>query len=203
MSVNDNKMDFLGAVSFNAEEWRARSFESCVSGFMKSMITQSVSVDVPKGMSIGEKERVLDSVKSTIDKSVAEFTKSAFDTKSEYGALFNVDIAHEITSPKNLNESVVKLLSQHIFDESKDRAEVLAAEFDAGTINNFNEEQAVEHIRAMYDNPGFDSRFDNGASFRRGIKELLSVEGEILVDEIKDDVTNLVNETEAKNSVIR
>ena len=203
MSVNDNKMDFLGAVSFIAEEWRARSFESCVSGFMKSMITQSVSVDVPKGMSIGEKERVLDSVKSTIDKSVAEFTKSAFDTKSEYGALFNVDIAHEITSPKNLNESVVKLLSQHIFDESKDRAEVLAAEFDAGTINNFNEEQAVEHIRAMYDNPGFDSRFDNGASFRRGIKELLSVEGEILVDEIKDDVTNLVNETEAKNSVIR
>lgn len=203
MSVNDNKMDFLGAVSYIAEEWRARSFESCVSGFMKSMITQSVSVDVPKGMSIGEKERVLDSVKSTIDKSVAEFTKSAFDAKSEYGALFNVDIAHEITSPKNLNESVVKLLSQHIFDESKDRAEVLAAEFDAGTINNFNEEQAVEHIRAMYDNPGFDSRFDNGVSFRRGVKELLSVEGEVLVDEIKDDVANLVNETEAKNSVIR
>ena len=203
MSVNKDKNEYMNAVSSIAEGWRSRSFEACLNGFMKSMISQCSSVDVPKNIELGDKTKIIESVKSTIDNSTKEFVKSALDPENESGKLYDVDLAHEITSPANLNDSVMKLLANHIYDESKDRAEVLAAEFDAGSINNLSEDQAVEHIRDMYTNTGFDVRFNNGSSFKKGMHELLSVEGEMVVDEIKDEVANLVNETEAKNSIIR
>lgn len=203
MAINNNKHDYMGAVSTVAEEWRSRSFEACMNGFMKSMICQATAVDVPKGIDLDAKERIVESVKTTIENSSKEFTKSAFDTENEHGKLFDVDLAHEIVSPSSLNESVQQLLAQHIYDESKDRAELLAAEFDAGSINNLTEVQTLEHIRNMYAEEMFDERFDNGTSFKSGMQQLLSTEGEIVVDEIKEDVSNLVNETEAKNSVIR
>lgn len=203
MAVNDNKVDFMGAVSAIAMQYRSRSFESCMNGFMKSMISHCASVDIPKGLDIGVKEKVVKTVRETISKSAKEITKGAFDVNDEGGALFDVDVAHEIETPQNLNESVQKLLAQHIYDESKDRAEVLAAEFDAGAINNLTEVQAVEHINNMYDNDMFDVRFDNGRSFKKGMEHLLSFEGEMIVDEIKDDISDLVSETEAKNSIIR
>lgn len=201
--IHENKTEFMGAVSSIAEEWRTRSFESCLNGFMKSMISHCVAVDVPKNLDLGAREQVIKSVKETIQNSAKEFVHSALDPNEETGALYNVDVAHEITTPQNLNESIMKLLAVHIYDESKDRAQVLAAEFDAGVINNMNSFEALEHIKSMYSNEGFDERFANGVSFKSGVKELLSIEGEILVDDIKNDVSNLVSETEAKNSVIR
>lgn len=203
MAVNDNKAEYMGAVSHIAEQWRARSFEACLNGFMKSMISHCSTVDLPKGVDIGVKEKVLVTVKDTIDASVKEFVSNAVNMQNETGKLFDVDVAHEIENPKDLNESVQKLLAEHIFDESKDRAQVLAAEFDAGTINNLTDIQAVEHIQNMFADEMFDTRFENGASFKNGVKQLLSFEGEIVVDEIKNDVSNLVDETEAKNSIIR
>lgn len=201
--IHENKTEFMGAVSSIAEEWRTRSFESCLNGFMKSMISHCVAVDVPKNLDLGAREQVIKSVKETIQNSAKEFVHSALDPNEETGALYNVDVAHEITTPQNLNESIMKLLAAHIYDESKDRAQVLAAEFDAGVINNMNSFEALDHIKSMYSNEGFDERFANGVSFKSGVKELLSIEGEILVDDIKNDVSNLVSETEAKNSVIR
>ena len=201
--IHENKTEFMGAVSSIAEEWRTRSFESCLNGFMKSMISHCVTVDVPKNLDLGAREQVIKSVKETIQNSAKEFVHSALDPNEETGALYNVDIAHEITTPQNLNESIMKLLAAHIYDESKDRAQVLAAEFDAGVINNMNSFEALDHIKSMYANEGFDERFANGVSFKSGVKELLSIEGEILVDDIKNDVSSLVSETEAKNSVIR
>ena len=201
--IHENKTEFMGAVSSIAEEWRTRSFESCLNGFMKSMISHCVAVDVPKNLDLGAREQVIKSVKETIQNSAKEFVHSALDPNEETGALYNVDVAHEITTPQNLNESIMKLLAAHIYDESKDRAQVLAAEFDAGVINNMNSFEALEHIKSMYSNEGFDERFANGVSFKSGVKELLSIEGEILVDDIKNDVSSLVSETEAKNSVIR
>ena len=201
--IHENKTEFMGAVSSIAEEWRTRSFESCLNGFMKSMISHCVAVDVPKNLDLGAREQVIKSVKETIQNSAKEFVHSALDPNEETGALYNVDVAHEITTPQNLNESIMKLLAAHIYDESKDRAQVLAAEFDAGVINNMNSFEALDHIKSMYANEGFDGRFANGVSFKSGVKELLSIEGEILVDDIKNDVSSLVSETEAKNSIIR
>lgn len=87
MAINNDKRDYMGAVSTVAEEWRSRSFEACMNGFMKSMICQATAVDVPKGIDLDAKERIVESVKTTIENSSKEFTKSAFDTENEHGKL--------------------------------------------------------------------------------------------------------------------
>jgi hypothetical protein len=133
--VNDNKNDFMSVVNNAAEEYRKRSYEACMEGFMSSMIKEAVTIDAPKNVELGtdEKQAMLDTVTETIKNSANEFVKNA--VVEETGTLYNVNVAHEIVNPKNLTESVMQLVSAHVYDEADDRAKMLEADFDAGKIN--------------------------------------------------------------------
>ena len=200
--VNDNKNDFMSVVNNAAEEYRKRSYEACMEGFMSSMIKEAVTIDAPKNVELGtdEKQAMLDTVTETIKNSANEFVKNA--VVEETGTLYNVNVAHEIVNPKNLTESVMQLVSAHVFDEADDRAKMLEADFDAGKINNMSFEDAAKYVDTIYE-PLFIKQLDNGKNLKKGLEVLMSTEGAELVDDIKDTVSKLVLETEAKNSVIR
>lgn len=200
--VNDNKNDFMSVVNNAAEEYRKRSYESCMEGFMSSMIKEAVTIDAPKNVELGtdEKQAMLDTVTETIKNSANEFVKNA--VVEETGTLYNVNVAHEIVNPKNLTESVMQLVAAHVYDEADDRAKMLEADFDAGKINNMSFEDAAKYVDTIYE-PLFIQQLDNGKNLKKGLEVLMSTEGAELVDDIKDTVSKLVLETEAKNSVIR
>lgn len=200
--VNDNKNDFMSVVNNAAEEYRKRSYESCMEGFMSSMIKEAVTIDAPKNVELGtdEKQVMLDTVTETIKNSASEFVKNA--VVEETGTLHNVNVAHEIVNPKNLTESIMQLVAAHVYDEADDRAKMLEADFDAGKINNMSFEDAAKYVDTIYE-PLFIQQLDNGKNLKKGLEVLMSTEGAELVDDIKDTVSKLVLETEAKNSVIR
>lgn len=200
--VNDNKNDFMSVVNNAAEEYRKRSYESCMEGFMSSMIKEAVTIDAPKNVELGtdEKQVMLDTVTETIKNSASEFVKNA--VVEETGTLHNVNVAHEIVNPKNLTESIMQLVAAHVYNEADDRAKMLEADFDAGKINNMSFEDAAKYVDTIYE-PLFIQQLDNGKNLKKGLEVLMSTEGAELVDDIKDTVSKLVLETEAKNSVIR
>ena len=200
--VNDNKNDFMSVVNTAAEEYKKRSYESCMEGFMSSMIKDAVSIDVPSNVELGvdEKEAILNEVTKTIKTSANEFIKNAVE--DETGTLHNVNVAHEIVNPKNLSESIMQLVSAHVYDEANDRVKMLEADFDSGKINNMSFEDASKYIDTIFE-PLFITQLDNGKNLKKGLENLMSSEGAELVDDIKNTVSKLVLETEAKNSVIR
>jgi len=200
--INDNKNDFMAVVNNAAEDYKKRSFEACIEGFMSSMIKDAVTVDAPKNVELGtdEKQAMLNEVTNTITTSAKEFVNNAVN--EETGALYNVNVAHEIVNPKNLTESIMQLVAAHVYDEADDRAKMLEADFDAGKINNMSFEDASEYVDTIY-KPLFIQQLDNGKNLKKGLESLMSTEGAEIVDEIKDSVAKLVLETEAKNSVIR
>lgn len=199
--INDNKNDFMAVVNSMADEYKQRSYESCVEGFMTSMIKEAVTIDIPKNLELGfdEKNAMLNNVTSTIKASASEFTKNAI---SDTETLYNVNLAKEIVNPKNFTESVMQLVSAHIFDEANDRITVLEADFDSGKINNMSFEDAASYVESTFE-PLFSNHFDNGKRLKKHLNLLMSTEGTELVSDIKDTVSKMVLETEAKNSVIR
>jgi len=200
--VNDNKNDFMSVVDNASKEYKKRSYESCMEGFMSSMIKDAVTIDAPKNVELGTdtKEAILNEVTKTIKDSAKEFVNNAVN--EETGALYNVNVAHEIVNPKNLTESIMQLVAAHIYNEADDRAKMLEADFDAGKINNMSFEDAAKYVDTIYE-PLFIKQLDNGKNLKKGLEVLMSTEGAELVDDIKDTVSKLVLETEAKNSVIR
>lgn len=200
--VNDNKNDFMSVVDNASKEYKKRSYESCMEGFMSSMIKDAVTIDAPKNVELGTdtKEAILNEVTKTIKDSAKEFVNNAVN--EETGALYNVNVAHEIVNPKNLTESIMQLVAAHVYNEADDRAKMLEADFDAGKINNMSFEDAAKYVDTIYE-PLFIKQLDNGKNLKKGLEVLMSTEGAELVDDIKDTVSKLVLETEAKNSVIR
>ena len=200
--VNDNKNDFMSVVDNASKEYKKRSYESCMEGFMSSMIKDAVTIDAPKNVELGidTKEAILNEVTKTIKDSAKEFVNNAVN--EETGALYNVNVAHEIVNPKNLTESIMQLVAAHVYNEADDRAKMLEADFDAGKINNMSFEDAARYVDTIYE-PLFIKQLDNGKNLKKGLEVLMSTEGAELVDDIKDTVSKLVLETEAKNSVIR
>ena len=200
--VNDNKNDFMSVVDNASKEYKKRSYESCMEGFMSSMIKDAVTIDAPKNVELGTdtKEAILNEVTKTIKDSAKEFVNNAVN--EETGTLYNVNVAHEIVNPKNLTESIMQLVAAHVYNEADDRAKMLEADFDAGKINNMSFEDAAKYVDTIYE-PLFIKQLDNGKNLKKGLEVLMSTEGAELVDDIKDTVSKLVLETEAKNSIIR
>lgn len=200
--VNNNKNDFMSVVDNASNEYKKRSYESCMEGFMSSMIKDAVTIDAPKNVELGidTKEAILNEVTKTIKDSAKEFVNNAVN--EETGALYNVNVAHEIVNPKNLTESIMQLVATHVYNEADDRAKMLEADFDAGKINNMSFEDAAKYVDTIYE-PLFIKQLDNGKNLKKGLEVLMSTEGAEIVDDIKDTVSKLVLETEAKNSVIR
>lgn len=199
--INDNRSDFMNAVSMKAEDYRARAFEACMEGLMKSVIKESLTVDVPKNADVETKTAIANEVKSTIDTTSKEVTNNAI--VNDYDQLFNVDLAKEIINPKDFCEAAQKMIAEGVFAESNDRAELLKAQFDAGKFEGIKSEEVLEYVEHVFGNEAFDTRFENGKTLKDNLHYLLSAEGEELVEDIKHDVAELVKETEAKNSVIR
>lgn len=198
----NNKNDFMSVVDNASNEYKKRSYESCMEGFMSSMIKDAITIDAPKNVELGidTKEAILNEVTKTIKDSAKEFVNNAVN--EETGALYNVNVAHEIVNPKNLTESIMQLVAAHVYNEADDRAKMLEADFDAGKINNMSFEDAAKYVDSIYE-PLFIKQLDNGKNLKKGLEVLMSTEGAEIVDDIKDTVSKLVLETEAKNSVIR
>ena len=200
--INDNKEDFMYAVSIESAKYREKSFEACMDGFLKSIIRKSIELDVPTNISDTDKLKLANEVKGTINESVNQIVNNAF-TKDDTDKAFDVDIANEIVNPKNFTESISKAVAEHVFAESNDRTTVLEAQHDAGVLNGKTSEEAYKFIQDSFENVNFDSKFSNGLSLNTTLKTIFSNESDELVNDIKSDVLNLISDTESKNSVIR
>ena len=199
--INDSKEDFLAAINIKAEEWRNRSYEEYVTGFLTKTIKQSTTLNIPKNTPLDTKEHIFKESSATIAQTAKKIVNNAL--LDDQNTLHNVDIAHEISNPNNFSESVQKLLAEHIYNEANDKVAVLEAEFDSGEFNNFSSEKLMDYIEGSFESINFDDRFNNGKNLKKQMDMLLSLEGESVINSIKDDINKLVTETEAKNSVIR
>ena len=200
--INENLHNFMSAVKMKADEWKEKSFEECITGFLKKTIKQSTTLNIPENTSLDTKTNVINESTATIDAAAKKIVNNAFI--DDHSSMHNIDFAKEIVNPKDLNESVQQLLAEHIINEANDRSEVLQAEFEAGKFNNLTATETLKYIEDTFSKVGsFESKFDNGENLKAQMNVLLSTEGESLVDTIKKDVSTLVTETEAKNSVIR
>ena len=163
--VNDNNNDFMSVVDNASKEYMKRSYESCMEGFMSSMIKDAVTIDAPKNVELGidTKEAILNEVTKTIKDSAKEFVNNAVN--EETGTLYNVNVAHEIVNPKNLTESIMQLVAAHVYNEAEDRAKMLEADFDAGKINNMSFEDAAKYVDTIYE-PLFIKQLDNGKNLK-------------------------------------
>ena len=199
--LNDNKNDFMMAAIDKLKEFRSKSYENCMETFCKKCITDATVVKLPKDITLDDKEKIKENVISSITQSAKKFVNNGLlDDSSK---LYNVDIAHDITTPASLGESIQKLLAEHIYDEGKDRMETLSAQFDAGITSNMTAEESLNLIEKTFEDLNFDSRYPNGKNLKTQLGVILSTEGQELVHAIKADVSKLITETEAKNSAIR
>lgn len=199
--INDSKEDFSTAANIKADEWRNRSYEEHMVGFLTKTIKQSTTLNIPDNAETSTKEAIFKESTATIGETAKRVINNAL--LDEKNTMHNVDFAHEIANPGSFSESVQKLLAEHIYNEAKDRVDVLEAEFDSGKFNNLSIEQVMNHIDHAFESITFDSQFNNGKELKRKMDMLLSLEGESVIDSIKEDVNKLITETEAKNSVVR
>lgn len=198
--INDNKNEFMNVVEMKAKEFKQHSFEACMNSFLKSVIKQSAVVDVSDQLTIDDKKQMIDEVKSTID-SVAKNVINDSNLKDEISALYDVNIAGEIDDPKSFTEKAAKNIADAVTDETEDRCKVLEAKFETGEMKQLQPEEVVEKINESFESISFNNKNNNELGSK--MKFLLSVEGEELIESIKSDVLHLVNETEAKNSIVR
>jgi hypothetical protein len=199
--LNDNKNDFMYAAIDRMKDFRAKSYENCMETFCKKCILDSTTVKLPKDVTIDDKEAIKENVVKSIADSAKRFVNNGLVDESSN--LHNVDIAHDIDSPKDLGENIQKLLAEHVYDEAKDRIDTLSAQFDAGITEKMTSEEALAFIDKTFEDLNFDVRYPNGRNLKAKLNTLLSTEGQELVASIKADVNKLITETEDKNSVIR
>lgn len=199
--INDSKEDFLEAIKIKAAEWRNRSYEEHMVGFLTKTIKQSTTLNIPKNVDTQTKENIFNESSATISETAKRVINNAL--LDENNSMHDVDVAHEIVNPSNFSESVQKLLAEHIYNEAKDRTDVLEAEFESGKFNNLSIEQAMAHVDHAFESIMFDSNYNNGKELKRKMDTLLSLEGEDIIDTVKDKVNNLIEVTETKNSIVR
>jgi hypothetical protein len=199
--INDNLHDFKSAVEMRANEWKQKSYEECMNGFLNKTIRQSTVLTIPENAPLDTKEHVINESTATIASTAKKIVNNAF--LDENNSLHNIDIASEIVNPKNICESVQKLLAEHIVTEADDKSKLLESVFESGKFKDATSEETLKYIDYTFESAMFDNRFDNGKNLKAQMNLLLSIEGGTLVDSIKSDVSKLVTETEAKNSIIR
>ena len=199
--INDDIEHFMSAVNMRSSEWKQKSFEECMNGFLSKTIKESTVIKLPEDSSPETRTNVFKEVQASIKESASKLIKNSL--ANEDSAIHNVDIANEIVNPKDLNESVQKLLAEHICNEAEDRSNILKAEFEIGKFDKMSSEETLTYIENSFEGTSFDNRFSNGENLKAQMNLLLTTEGVDLVNSIKQDVATLVNETEAKNSVIR
>lgn len=200
--INDSLEDFKSAVAFEAEDYRKRSFEACMESFLKNIIKKSIDLDVPNKINEEDKLKLANEVKGTIDESVKQIVGNAL-SKDDTDKPFNVNIANDIVNPKDFASSVSKAVANSVFDEANDRTSVLEAQKATGVLDNKTSEEVLNWIKASFEDVNFDKRYGNNTKLNAKLKTLFSVEGEELVNSIKDDVLSLIDKTESKNSIIR
>lgn len=199
--INDSKEDFSTAINIKADEWRNRSYEEHMVGFLTKTIKQSTTLNIPENVDLGTKETIFKESSATINETAKRIINNALI--DEHNTMHDVNVAHEIVNPNSFSESVQKLLAEHIFNEAKDRVDVLEAQFDSGQFNNLSIENTMNYIDHAFESMLFDPQFNNGKELQRQLGVLLSLEGKAVTDSIKNSVMNLITETEAKNSVVR
>ena len=199
--INDSKNDFMSSVELTAEEWRSRAYEEYMTGFLTKTIKQSTVLNIPKNVDFGTKERIFKESTATISETAKKVINNGF--LDDENSLHDVNFAHEIEDPKNFSESVQKLLAEHIFNEEKDRISVLEAKFDSGEFNNLSVEEVAREITDSFESISFEDKFDNGKNLKHQMDMLLSIEGETVLDSIKNDLIKQVEETEEKNKIVR
>lgn len=198
--INNNKNDFMNAVKYKSEEFRQRAFESKMCDFLKSAIKESTMIDTSGQLDLNSKAKMVDVVNSTIN-DIAKNITNGSTLKSETSALYDVNIAGEIEDPKTLTENAAKNIAEAVTDEAGDREKVLEAKFDSGEFKSTDPVALVEKIDSSFESLNL-SKHNNGV-LSENMKNLLSLEGEELIESIKSDVLNLVNEAETKNSIVR
>ena len=195
-----SKADFLKMVHGVAESYRIRAFNTSMEGFMQSMIADSTVIDIPTKIEPEDKDKIIQSVRNVIENSSKIFGNDA--VRDDQDKLYDVKIAKEIVNPKDLTETVQQTLSEHIYNEAEDRVKVLEAQFDAGKFHNQSIEDVNRTVFKFFDRT-FDHRLDNHEKLKQSLRTILSIEGTDFVKSVKDDVAQMVDETEAKNAVIR
>ena len=198
--INNNKQEFMNTVSMKADDFKKRSFEACMQSFLKSVITKSTVVDVSDQLDLNDKTKMVDVVTSTIKNVSKEIIENS-SLKDETNALYDVNIAGEIENPQTLAEKAAKNISEAVKSEADDRKDILSAKFDCGEFKTLSPEQVLEKVDESFESVTFSK--SNSKNLSQKMKMLLSIEGQDLVESIKSDVLNVVNETEAKNTIVR
>lgn len=200
--MSDAKDYFLGNVQFRATEFRQKSFEACMESFIKTVVKKSTEIDVPDEVSTSDKVKLANEVKTSIDAATTQIVTNA-KLNDETSSYFNVNLAGEITNPKNISENIGKMIAGHVYEESADRECTLESLWGSGYFKGKDEDDVSDYVKKTFESLMFDSKFDNGKNCARGIKNIFSIEGDELVESIKSDVSDIVSKTEEKNSVIR
>ena len=200
--ITDSKKDFSSVVDMHAEEFRQKSFECIMNGFVKKVILKSSEIEIPKVFDPDMKIKLADEVRSSIDETTKQIIKNA-KIHDETSREFDVNIAHEILNPETLSQSVGHTVAQHVFEESDARKQTLESMYDSGMFRGQTPEQIDNYIKLSYEDLMFKKEYAYGKSLAAKLKQVFSIEGEELVDSIKSDVNSIVEETEDKNSIIR
>lgn len=198
--INNNKQEFMNTVSMKADEFKKRSFEACIQSFLKSVITKSTNVDVSDQLDLNDKTKMIDVVTSTIKNVSKEIVENS-SLKDETNALYDVNIAGEIENPQTLAEKAAKNIAEAVKNETNDRKDVLEAKFECNEFKTLTPEQVLAKVDNSFESVSFSK--ENSKILNQKMRMLLSIEGQELIDSIKTDVLDIVNETEAKNTIVR
>lgn len=198
--INNNENEFMNTVNMKAAEFKQRAYESYLCSFLKSVVKQATQVDVSDQLSLNERTKMVDVVKGTIDKLSKNIVNNS-TLKDETESIYDVNIAGEIENPSNLTDNAAKNIAHAISDEADDRVKVLKTQFETGEFKADDPEKVVEKVDSSFESLVLGKVRANELS--TNMKQLLSTEGEELIESIKDDVLGLINKTENKNAIIR
>ena len=200
--INDNKEHFMNAVKIESEKYKNQLFDSCMVGFMSSVIKEATILDVPKDMSIDDKVKLSEEIKTTVETTSKNIVGDA-KANPELSENFSVDFAHEIVNPKNLTESISKTVADHVFEETEGKVASLEALYDSGAFTGKSMEDVHTSICDKFETIRFDQNSEVGANLKREIKQTLSIEGQEVIESIKSEIKDLIDFTETKNTIIR
>ena len=97
--INENLHNFMSAVKMKADEWKEKSFEECITGFLKKTIKQSTTLNIPENTSLDTKTNVINESTATIDAAAKKIVNNAFI--DDHSSMHNIDFAKEIVNPKD------------------------------------------------------------------------------------------------------
>ena len=75
--INDSKEDFSTAVNIKADEWRNRSYEEHMVGFLTKTIKQSTTLNIPDNTETSTKEAIFKESTATIGETAKRVINNA------------------------------------------------------------------------------------------------------------------------------